>query len=93
MFLLLLNIFHSIVKLFMMFMSIQWAPSGNLLDGIPGQISRFLADENGKTPGYAPDEGWAFTWHHGAGIALLPAQFLVKYSDGSFEVVDTDPLA
>lgn len=72
--------------------AIQWAPSGFLLDGVPGPILRLLASPEGKTFGYAGGPGWSmgFGTEHGT-IYVLPSQWVVKHADGRYSVSDTEP--
>lgn len=69
--------------------SLQWAPSGNMLDGKPENMVRFLASAEGKTFGYGWGPGWSimFGTEHGD-ITLLPGQWVIKNDDGTFTVSD-----
>lgn len=70
--------------------SIQWAPNG-LLDAIPGEILRLLA-EDGKTFGYAPSAGWSFTFYYPSGdVKVEPGQWVTRHADGTIGVTDDAP--
>lgn len=70
--------------------AVQWAPHG-LLNAVPGEILRLLA-EDGKTFGYAPSEGWSFTFYHPNGdVKVEPGQWVTRHDDGSIAVTDEHP--
>lgn len=67
--------------------AVQWARDGNPLAGSPGEISRFLADADGKSYGYGYGPGWSMVFGSSQGdISLEPGDWLVRYSDGSYSV-------
>lgn len=71
--------------------TIQWAPTGNTLDGAPGPILQLLATNN-TTHGYAPgpDQSMTFGTEHGD-IDLRPTQWVTRHPDGTITVTDTKP--
>lgn len=72
--------------------ALQWAPSGNGLDGVPGEAMAFLATAEGKTHGYGYGPGWAMDFGSQQGqIRVLPTQWLVRLSDGTVVVEDERP--
>jgi hypothetical protein len=69
--------------------TVQWAPDG-ILNAVPGEVQSLLA-EDGKTFGYAPDDGWSFTFYHPSGdVTVQPGQWVTRYDDGTITVSD-DP--
>lgn len=73
--------------------AVQWAPSGNTLDGRPGEILRLLASPDGTTHGYGggPGASMAFGTRAGGDIHVLPGQWVTVREDGSVTVDATDP--
>lgn len=70
----------------------QWCPSGSVLDGIPGEICAFLAEDDGRSWGYAGGPGATMGFGSASGdIFLLPGQWIVRLSDGSVVVEDEKP--
>lgn len=71
--------------------AIQWAPSGNALDGIPGQIMQFLSGPGGKTYGYGYGPGTSLVFAHAKGhVQVQPGQWLVRYPDDRVVAVPLD---
>lgn len=72
--------------------AVQWAPSGNPLDGIPAEVVRLLAADDGRTfgYGYGPGRSMIFRHEHGE-VSLLPGQWIARNQDSTFTVTDTDP--
>lgn len=74
--------------------AVQWAPSGNPLDGIPAEVVRLLAADDGRTFGYGYGPGRAMIFRHEHGeVPLLPGQWIARDQDGTFTVTDDDPNA
>jgi len=72
--------------------AIQWAPSGNGLDGRPGEVMAFLATDEGRTHGYGYGPGWAMDFGSQQGqIRVLPTQWIVRLSNGVLVVEDERP--
>lgn len=72
--------------------SVQWAPSGNALDGVPGTVMRLLASEDGRTFGYGYGPGWSVIFGSEQGdIKLEPGQWVARLADGSITVTNHDP--
>jgi hypothetical protein len=74
--------------------AVQWAPSGNPLDGTPAEVVRLLAADDGRTfgYGYGPGRSMIFRHEHGE-VSLLPRQWIARNQDSAFTVTDTDPNA
>lgn len=73
--------------------SVQWAPTGNLIDGVPSTILRLLAT-GATTYGYGggPGSTMMFGTSSGADITVEPTQWVTRYPDGTVSVTDTQPL-
>lgn len=72
--------------------AVQWAPSGNAFDGIPSEVVRLLATDDGKTFGYGYGEGRAMVFRHERGeVSVLPRQWVIRHDDGTVTVSDADP--
>lgn len=72
--------------------AVQWAPSGNAMSGIPGEIVRFLASPEGKTFGYGYGDGWSVIFGSQDGdVVMKPKDWVVKHRDGSFTVQSEEP--
>lgn len=71
--------------------ALQWAPSGNMLDGIPSEVLRLLAVD-GKAFGYGggPGATMSFGTAHGD-IDVAPGQWIVVREDGTVTVEDDEP--
>lgn len=68
--------------------AMQWAPTGNHLDGQPGLMTRFLATD-GVTRGYAGGPGQTLTFGSPAGpLDLHTRQWAVLHADGRITVED-----
>lgn len=73
--------------------TVQWAPSGNPLDGVPGEMLRHLAT-NGMTHGYGYGDGWSIVFYSDqGGITINTRQWVTRYPDGRITVTDENPLA
>ena len=72
--------------------AVQWAPSGNMLDGIPSEVLRLLATADGKTFGYGggPGTTMSFGTAHGD-INVAPGQWVVVREDGTITIEDEEP--
>lgn len=74
--------------------SIQWAPSGAPLDGVPGPIVRLLAREDGYTYGYGYGPGWSMVFGSEMGdITIYPGQWVTRYPDGRIAVTEDAPVS
>lgn len=74
--------------------AIQWAPSGNPLEGVPSEICRFLATADGRTFGYGYGDGWSMIFGSQRGdISLNAGEWLIANDDGSYEVANAKPQA
>ena len=70
--------------------AVQWAPSGNALEGKVSQILRLLADGD-RSFGYGYGTGWSVVFGHlGGDITVLPTQWVLRYPDGRIEVRNAD---
>lgn len=59
--------------------ALQWAPSGNGLDGKPGEVLIFLASNDGTTHGYGYGQGNSIDFGSEQGpINVKPAQWIVR---------------
>jgi hypothetical protein len=72
--------------------SVQWAPDGNAGNGIPSEIVRLLATEDGKTfgYGYGPGVSMVFGSERGS-ITVNAKQWVTRFSDGEIVVTDFQP--
>lgn len=74
------------------FEAVQWAPSGNPLDGVPGAVVALLADDVGHTFGYGYGKGSTMVFGSAHGdVEVQPGQWVVRGSDGSIYVSDRLP--
>lgn len=72
--------------------AVQWCPSGNPLDGVPSEIVRLLAREDGYTYGYGYGPGWSMMFGSEQGdITVLPRQWVIRHEHGSIEVAWESP--
>lgn len=72
--------------------AVQWAPSGNALEGIPGQVMRLLATPEGKTFGYGYGSGVTIIFGSENGdVEVNPKDWVVKHRDRSITVQDYEP--
>lgn len=73
--------------------TIQWCPSGNVMESIPDPIMLMLADEHGRTcgHGYGASGETVFGTAAGAIITVHPTQWVNRYDDGSVTVTDERP--
>lgn len=82
--------------------ALQWAPNGSALHGIPREMQVFLANKSAtkRLYGYGYGSGWGvvFAYANAEGndgpersIEVLPAQWVIELSDGSFIVSDEKP--
>jgi len=70
---------------------IQWAPSGNALDGQPDVVTQFLAPKAGGFSwgyGYGPGQSMIFGSAEGE-VEVLPKQWIRRYKSGRVEVLDS----
>lgn len=72
--------------------AIQWAPSGNFLEGNPVEVLRFVST-GGVHRGFGGGPGFSMIFGTADGdISVNPKQWIVKYNDGSIKVEDSNPL-
>lgn len=72
--------------------TLQWAPSGNGLEGKPGEVMYFLASEDGTTRGYGYGPRWSIVFYSEQGeIKLEAGQWLIRLSSGLVVVEDERP--
>jgi len=63
--------------------ALQWAPSGNGLEGVIAEPIYFLAGLDGKTKGYGWGPGWSVIFYQDQGdISVEPRDWLVRLSNG-----------
>lgn len=71
---------------------VQWAPSGSVMDGVPSEVMRLLADEDGKTYGYGWGPGTSVGFgYKGGDVYVNAGQYVIRHDDGRIEVSDTRP--
>lgn len=59
--------------------ALQWAPSGNGLDGRPGEVLTFLASNDGTTHGYGYGPGNSIDFGSEQGdVRVRPTQWIVR---------------
>jgi len=72
--------------------ALQWAPSGNGLEGVIAEPIYFLAGLDGKTKGYGWGPGWSIDFYSDHGdISVRPRDWLVRLSNGSVVVEKERP--